>query len=204
MMVRTLRRLGGWVTAACGTLYLLATLTPLTRWWAELLSHEWHEAKGDVLIVLAADAADAETIGGQSYWRAVYAVWAWRKGGFRRVIVSGGGNPAPALPLRQFMIALGVPPEAITAETESTSTNENAARVAEVVRGETGRMILLTSDYHSWRATRVFRKAGMVVWPSPAPDALKGAGGWRYRWPVFLQLVEETVKIAVYGVEGKL
>lgn len=199
--------LGRWVVrlaAACGALYLVATLTPVTRWWTEALAREWYPAKGDVLVILAADAADRETIGGQSYWRAVYGVWAWRQGGFRRVIVSGGGDPPPAVPLRQFLVAHGVPAEAVDAETASTSTKENAERVAELLRGETGRVILLTSDYHSWRAVRVFRRAGLTVWPSPAPDALKGAGNWRYRWPVFLQLAEETAKIAVYAWKGAL
>jgi len=170
----------------------------------EALSREWHPPKGDILIVLAADAADENTIGGQSYWRAVYAIWAWRAGTFRRIIVSGGGRPAPALPTRAFLIAHGIPSEAILVETVSTTTRENALQVARILQGEPGRLILLTSDYHSFRATRVFRRAGLAVFPSPAPDALKGAGQWRHRWTVFLQLAEETMKIMGYGWQGHL
>lgn len=203
-MVSFLRRFAVGIATTCGVLFLLATFTPITRWWAEALSREWHAPNGDVLIVLAADAADDNTIGGQSYWRAVYAVWAWRGGQFRRIIVSGGGQPAPAIPVRKFLLAHGVPAEAVVAETESTTTRENAMQVARLLQGETGRLILLTSDYHSFRATRVFRRAGLPVFPSPAPDALKGAGQWRYRWVVFLQLAEETIKIIGYGVRGQL
>lgn len=203
-MLFSLRRLATGGLVAFGVLFLLATLTPVTRWWTEALSREWHPPKGDILIVLAADAADENTIGGQSYWRAVYAVWAWRGGTFRRIIVSGGGKPAPALPIRMFLIAHGVPAEAVAVETESTTTGENALQVARILQRETGRLILLTSDYHSFRATRLFRRAGLAVFPSPAPDALKGAGQWRHRWPVFLQLAEETVKIMGYGLRGQL
>jgi uncharacterized SAM-binding protein YcdF (DUF218 family) len=192
------------VLAGLGGVFLIATLTPVTRWWAAALSREWYPPQGDVLIVLAADAADARTIGQESYWRAVYALWAWRRGSFRRVIVSGGGQPPPAVPLRLFLIAHGVPADSITLETESASTWENAVYTSRLLSGTRSRLALLTSDYHSFRATRVFRRAGLAVLPCPAPDALKGAGPWRSRWPVFLQLCEETLKIAAYGIQGKL
>lgn len=36
-------------------------------------------------------------------------------------------------------------------------------------------VVLLTSDYHMFRARRMFEKAGLKVVPMPIPDGLKRA-----------------------------
>ena len=62
--------------------------------------------------------------------------------------------------------------------------------------------MLLTSDYHMFRARRAFRKAGLEVEPRPFPDADKRLNNWRARWQVVLDLGVETVKIVYYRVRG--
>ena len=62
--------------------------------------------------------------------------------------------------------------------------------------------MLLTSDYHMFRAHRAFKKAGLEVLPKPFPDARKRASEWTGRWPAFLDLVEETLKIGYYYARG--
>src|SRR5262245_40190209 len=76
--------------AGLGFLCVLVTATPLVSWWATILAGPWADPTGDVLIVLAGSSLDGGLIGESSYWRATYAVLAWRAGGFRRVVVSGG------------------------------------------------------------------------------------------------------------------
>ncbi len=88
MLVRLLRR----VLAAIGALYLIATLTPLDRWWTNLLTGPVYDPKGDVLIVLGGDAFP-DAMGYASYLRALYAVRYWRDGGYRQIVVSGGPSP---------------------------------------------------------------------------------------------------------------
>ena len=95
-----------------------------------------------------------------------------------------------------------MPREAIQIETLSMSTHENAMRVAELLTQVRGRKVLLTSDYHMFRAYHAFKKAGLEVLPRPFPDARKRAVGWAGRWPVFLDLVMETAKIGYYRVRG--
>jgi len=84
----------------------------------------------------------------------------------------------------------------------SGSTHENALYVTELLAGISGRKVLLTSDYHMFRARRAFKKAGLEVLPRPFPDARKRASGWTGRWPAFLDLVGETMKIGYYYVRG--
>jgi len=69
-------------------------------------------------------------LGLSSYWRCIYAIRAYRSAGFKKVIVAGGGVGMPiSLVMTQFLIFYGIPAEAITAETQSTTTRENALAV---------------------------------------------------------------------------
>jgi uncharacterized SAM-binding protein YcdF (DUF218 family) len=97
-----------------------------------------------------------------------------------------------------------VPGGAIAVETESSSTRENALRTAELLRGETGRSVLLTSDFHMYRAYRCFRRAGLDVVAWPVPDALKRSTRWYRRWTAFVDLSAETAKVGYYWWKGWL
>lgn len=193
------RKLILYLLASIGLLFLVATCTPLVYWWATQLAGEWRDPKGEVLIVLGGSVLDYGTIGGSSYWRGIYAVEVYREGGYRQVVVTGE-EAAPAI--RDFLECHGVPAEAIRVEDRSSTTRENALYTMELLKAAPGRKILLTSDYHMLRARAAFSKAGLDVMPRPFPDIRKRAGVWRARWPAFLDLVEETVKIGYYYVKG--
>ena len=91
-------------------------------------------------------------------------------------------------------------------ETASDNTRENALFVQKLLASAPprpgSRLVLMTSDYHMFRAWRAFRKAGLTVLPRPIPDGGKRAGSWWRRWPVFLDLAQESVKIAYYYGRG--
>jgi uncharacterized SAM-binding protein YcdF (DUF218 family) len=189
--------------ATLGFLVLLVTFTPLVNWWADKLAGPWYEAKGDTLIVLGGSVLDNGLIGQDSYWRGMYAVLAYQSGGFRHIVVSGGvvENPV-SVAIEHFLVCSGVPADIIRTERESRSTRENALDTARLLAGDGSRKVLLTSDYHMYRASRAFAKVGLQVIPSPFPDALKTGHGWIGRWPVFLELCRETIKIAYYYARG--
>ena len=177
---------------------VLATVTPIDRWWAHAYSGPIEQPQGEVLILLSA-AGDSE--GGVSYssfWRARYAVLAWQSGGFQKIVVSGGGGPGIA----NFLVAEGVPRQAIVPEWQSQSTHENGINTARLVANMPGRKVLLTSDFHMYRAVRVFRKLGIQVTPMPIPDVLKSEEHWNARFPDFETMVLESVKIAYYKIHG--
>jgi uncharacterized SAM-binding protein YcdF (DUF218 family) len=196
-----LRTLLHWFRAAVtvfGALVLLITVAP-PRWYATLLAGPWKDPTGPTLIVLGSDSVD-RILGESSYWRSVYAVRAWREGGVRQIILSG--DVAITEPMRDFLVGGGVPVNVILIEGRSRSTRENALFTTELARSVPGPYVLLTSDYHMWRASRAFAKAGLVVRPRPFPDALKRFNNWRKRWPVFLELLQESGKIAYYWAHG--
>ncbi len=185
--------------AGLGLLLLVVTLAP-PRWYVGWLAGPWSDPKGPTMIVLGADFMDGRILGEGSYWRSVYAILAWKDGGFRRVLLSG--DVSVTGPMRDFIVCQGVAAENVTLEDHSHSTRENAIFTARVARQFPGPYVLLTSDYHMFRAHRAFRKAGLEVTPRPFPDAGKRFNDWRSRWQVTLDLGVETAKIAYYWARG--
>lgn len=196
-----LRKAGRWLNrlfAIIGMIVVLVTATPVDAWWARAYSGPIEQPKGDVLILLSAAADDHGLVSFSSYWRARYALLAWQSGGFKKIVVSGGEGPG----ILNFLIAGGVPRQNIVAEWQSDSTRENAINTARLVQGMPGTKVLLTSDFHMYRAIRVFRKLGMEVTPMPVPDVLKSAQRWNGRFPAFETLAVESTKIIYYRLHG--
>jgi uncharacterized SAM-binding protein YcdF (DUF218 family) len=193
------------LAAAIGFLWLAVTFTPLVYWWGTALAGPWADPQGETLVVLAGSSADADMIGASTYWRCLYAVMVYREGGVRRIITSGGGPPG-LLPvaelMRDYLEGNGVPRGTVVVEPRATSTRESALFLRPILQGISGRVVLLSSDYHMFRATRAFRKAGIDVLPRPIPDVRKRAMRWNRRWDAFQDLVIETTKIVYYFLRG--
>jgi uncharacterized SAM-binding protein YcdF (DUF218 family) len=190
------------VLAAFGAVMLIITFTPLTSWVGHWMSGGFDNPEGDVLIVLSGGGVQDGVLAHDSYLRAEYAARAWRSGHFHQVWITGGGNLPAAPAMRDFMVFEGVPASAITVESNSTSTRENALFSHDALAAMPGSKVLLTSDFHIYRATRVFRRAGIEVQPYPIPDAVKRSNAWFHRPTVLLLEATEVVKIAYYKWRG--
>lgn len=184
---------------ALGVLVAVVTLTPLVDWWAHLLSGRFTDPTGEVLIILSSSELADGIPDASSYWRAAYGIRAWRNGAFEKVVVSGGQS---ADAMKAFLVCGGVPASAILVEDRSRSTRENALYTQGIVGALPGRKVLLTSDYHMFRARLVFRKVGIAVTGRPIPDVRKRAVYLAGRWGAFLDLCVETVKLVGYSVRG--
>jgi uncharacterized SAM-binding protein YcdF (DUF218 family) len=200
MRLRVLTRFLLYSAATAGALLAVVSLTPVTFWWATALAKPWGGSGGDVLIVLSGDVLDNGMLGQTSYWRSTYAILTWKEGNFRRLILSGESRITE--PMRQFLVCQGISPGAIIMEDRSESTRENAIYTAELARQIPGRYVLLTSDYHMFRAWRAFRKAGLQTTGRPFPDARKRVNSIRARWTIFCDLIQETAAVAYYAFRG--
>ena len=129
----------------------------------------------------------------------MYAIFAYREGGFRKIVVSGS-KVSPHM--RSLLIAEGVPADVVVTEDRARSTRENALDVGRLLAGDSGSKVLMTSDYHMFRAVRAFRKAGLDVAPRPIPDALKRAGNRLKLWQAFVEEALESIKILYYAFRG--
>ena len=180
-----------------GLITLLVIFTPIVRWWTFAYSGPIGHPEGGILIMLSAAKDDNGGISFSSYWRARYVLLAWQTGSIKKIIVSGGGPG-----ISNFLMAEGIPREAIITDFRSSSTHESGLAMAQFVRSYPGRKVLLTSDFHMYRAGRVFRKCGVEIEPMPVPDASQLALHWDGRFAVFQTLLVETAKIVYYACRG--
>jgi uncharacterized SAM-binding protein YcdF (DUF218 family) len=203
--VRSFSKLLIATSASLGALVVVVTFTPLVSWWASGLAGKWSDPCGDTLIVLSGAPSDGGVIAESTYWRSAYAVLVYRQCGVQKIILTGG-NRAGGMPvadsMANFLESQGVPQERLMLETSSTSTRENALLTKALLVQSASRPVLLTSDFHMFRARRAFEKTGIAVQPRPIPDALKRATTWQGRWPAFLDLISETIKIVYYYAHG--
>lgn len=100
--------------------------------------------------------------------RVYYAALLYKLGKAQTVLCSGGNQPwikrkmTEAEAMKDMLLNLGVPEEAILIEGGSINTRENALKTAEILekRG-IGKVMLVTSASHMPRAMGVFSKAGI-------------------------------------------
>jgi uncharacterized SAM-binding protein YcdF (DUF218 family) len=99
----------------------------------------------------------------------------WRSGRAPQLVMTGGPSTRHAIEadvMAAYARERGVPPSQLLRERESLDTIENARNTLALLRTRLGqkrapRVILVTSDYHIRRATRLFRCAGAHVEPEP-------------------------------------
>lgn len=183
---------------AIGLITVLVISTPIVSWWARAYSGPIERPKGDILILLSAADDDRGGISFSSYWRAREAIFAWQTGGFKTIVVTGGGGPG----ILDYLIVEGIPREAIVAEWRSSNTRQSGIEMARMTQNMPGKKVLLTSDFHMYRALRVFRKLGIDVTPMAVPDVLHSTEHWNGRFSAFETMLVESGKIAYYAIRG--
>ena len=158
----------------------LALAAATHAWWmaglGRLLVRDDGPARADIAVVLAGDYY------GQRILRAAELV---RQGYVPNVLVSG-----PHMLYGFYECDLAIPfavergyPQSwfIRAPNEALSTREEAAAIlADLRRRGVHRFLLVTSDFHTARAARIYRSAApdMDMRVVAAPDAYFRAGGW--------------------------
>ncbi len=185
--------------ALTGLLFLLVTFTPFVNWYATVLSRPWSTPRGDILVVLSGADPNSGVMGITTYWRCFMAMVWYREQPYREIIVTGK-NSAPGM--RDFFVFNGVPADRILVEDQATNTYENAKFTAALLGNTHGSVVLVTSDYHIFRARRAFRNAGISVSAAGAPDITKRSSEYFARLQLFIVEIRETAAIAYYWYRG--
>jgi uncharacterized SAM-binding protein YcdF (DUF218 family) len=194
------------ILAVVGALFLVVTFTPLVKVTAEAIEPDWYDGNGEVLVVLGGSmlvsgTGPQATLAYDTYLRCVYASWILRTHKFHYVIVSGGDGLAPAM--AGFLSRNGVDPRFILAERSATSTYENAVFTRNILEQQYGaskipEVVILTSDYHAWRARRTFEHCGIRSKVIPVPDLIKRSSTMTYRLTGAITLLSEWGKDFFY------
>lgn len=133
----------------------------------------------DAIVVLGARLGRGDSLTPVLEERVRVAAELFAAGAAPRVIPTGGvtghARRAEADVLADALVAAGVPREAIAIERHALTTRDNAELVARMVPG--ARVWLVTQPFHTRRAERLFRAAGLDA------RAWRIAGGLQDRDP---------------------
>ncbi|MGW0661718.1 YdcF family protein [Streptodolium elevatio] len=144
--------------------------------------------RGDVdyIVVLGSGLVDGDQVppllaGRLDRGLAVYEAQSAR-GGKPILLVSGGRGTDEVVPeavaMADYLLARGVPADRVVRETRSTTTTENMRFSREIMaEAKPGfRCLVVTNNYHAFRAAMEARKAGLGAQVIGSPTA-------RYFWP---------------------
>jgi uncharacterized SAM-binding protein YcdF (DUF218 family) len=156
-----------------GALSIVAVLVGVGHWLdlSDPLAH------ADAIVAISGDTGA----------RAESAIALWKQGYAPVLIFSGGSSDPESVASAELMkrtaVSAGVPASAIIVEGTSATTEENAQRVAELMKAAGLRSaILVTSPYHQRRAAilfeREFDRIGLSFRNHPADDPEWDATLW--------------------------
>jgi uncharacterized SAM-binding protein YcdF (DUF218 family) len=147
--------------------------------------------------------------------RLTMAVALWRRNPQLHLVFTGGegelfgSGPSEAERALRFFDTMGVPRSALTMETRSQNTYENALFTRELPGVDAQRpWLLLTSAWHMPRSLATFKKAGWNVTPYPVdfrtggitPLSSYNLSEGADRWEL---LLHEWIGIAAYRLSGR-
>jgi len=129
--------------------------------------------KADAIVVLGSQVYPGGRPGPSMARRADHAAALYRQGYAGHVICTGGFTESESKSEAQVacdrIAEAGVPREALILEERSTSTEENAAFGAAIMRERGwGSAVVVSDGYHLLRAALMFGRAGIEAHPSPA------------------------------------
>ena len=144
----------------------------------------------DAIVVLGGGMGASTNAPYAEMWDGADRVWhaarLFHAGKAPIVIPSGTGEREAAVPLLK---GLGVPVKAIRVESQARNTEENALRVAEMMRklsaGESNKVhtiLLVTSAWHMRRALLNFNQTDLVVIPAATDHAAFVNCGQEPKW----------------------
>ena len=115
------------------------------------------------------------------------------------VIVSGGQGPdeiiSEAAGMRQYLMDAGIEEERILLEDKSTNTRENLAFSAEFLDKENSRTVIVTNNFHVFRAVKIAEKQGYQA---------EGLSAGSVEWMVPNNLLREFFGVVKDFLTGKM
>ena len=132
------------------------------------------------------DRDDFAALGESSLRRTMAAVALWQRDAQARLVISGGAGRYPvaeSVLMAALAARMGVPSTAMTVETQSRSTWQNARFVQGMGVETPGPIALVTSALHMPRAVYAFEEAGYEVCTWPAESRYARANSFGYFLP---------------------
>lgn len=130
------------------------------------------DGPADMAIVLGA-TTDGDQPSPVYEERLRHAVDLYHRSRVGRLLLTGGkaeGAPLSEAEVgRRWVLAQGVPADAVLLETESQSTRENLFNASALLGEQVGKVLVVSDPLHMRRAMWMAKAAGLVADPSPTP-----------------------------------
>jgi uncharacterized SAM-binding protein YcdF (DUF218 family) len=113
-----------------------------------------------------------------------HALDLWRRGMATNILTTGGAGGDPNFTEagvgQAYLVAHGVPPEAVVVEPVAESTAQSAVAIREIMRRMgLGSCVVVSDGYHIYRTKRMLEQAGIRVFGSPRPGSVpEGPERW--------------------------
>ena len=155
-----------------------ALLSPLEYEYPAVHDTRTHQGIRHIVVLTGYAAADPDMpLTGRLHWASAYRVMMalqLQHGGCHGCDVIVSGEPTTARIMGESLLALGLPKERLTLETNSLTTAESAANLAPMLKEP---FFLVTSAGHLRRSLAVLHKQGLR--PVPVPTDYQGPKDWR-------------------------
>lgn len=154
----------------------------------------------DAIVVMGAAQYDGRP-SPQLQGRLDHVVELWAEGIAPLVITTGGSQPGDRFTEAQseadYLVAHGVPAEAILREDRGRTTYESMRGVAGLMDARPGRRVLIVTDpYHSLRSRLIAQHFGLTAYVSPTPYSVV------HGWKDVRRHVTEAIGVAVGRIIG--
>lgn len=177
--------------------------TPMADWAVAPLLRADSLQTSDAIVVLGAGVLEGCSPNTNAVRRTILATRLWKAGQAPLIVFTGGGQEGCTVAASMAALAreLGVSAHALRMETASSSTWENGALTAPLLRGwRISRVLLVTDRLHMARAEAVFRGFGFDVRRAAVPIAEGHAGNLS----MLAAGLREYVALAYYWSRGRL
>jgi uncharacterized SAM-binding protein YcdF (DUF218 family) len=195
------------VGGASALVFFVFAYTPASRWLHEGMLTPSNPQPADAVVVLGAAVSSDGLLDDVSLRRAIAGVRAQKRGLAPLLLFLGArhGQAVEAEVRAELARDLGVPPAEIFTESRALTTQQEAQRAAERLLPTGARHVLLvTGEYHIWRARRLFERAGFAVSPLAVREASAATDRPDQRLELARGALTEALARALYRVLGRV
>lgn len=135
----------------------------------------------DAIVVMGAAQYDGRP-SKQLQSRLDHVVTLWQAGWAALVVTTGGSQPGDRFTEAQasaaYLVAAGIPEDAIDQRPLGSTTRESLVAVRDVLRERgASRVLIVTDPFHALRSRTIARQLGLEAWSSSTPSSL--VHGWQ-------------------------
>jgi uncharacterized SAM-binding protein YcdF (DUF218 family) len=207
-VIKNIDRVMGAIGTLAAVLFLATALTPVSNYAGSYFAINPDIRPAGAIVVLGAGLWKGGMLDNESLRRTLRGIELYKNSLAPVIVFSGPARDdepgrSEAEVRTQLAINMGIPAGAIVKEDVVNTTREESVRIAKTLQGRGIQSILLvTESLHMRRATYLFARTGMTVYPVPSDNFTLAAASPEERIQLATRLAEETAALIYYRIAG--